>query len=324
MTDTILEVKKLKKYYKTPGGLLHAVDDVNFTLERGKTLGVVGESGCGKTTLGRCILRLEEPTAGQIFFEGEDIASYSEKRMRVMRQKIQMIFQDPFSSLDPRMSVFELIGEPIKRNHLLRTKKDLGKRVKDLMDLVGMSSRFINSYPHEMDGGRRQRVGIARALALNPVFIVCDEPVSALDVSIQAQILNLLKSLQKELSLSYIFITHNLSVVNYFADDIVVMYLGRLVEKASSEDLFNHTMHPYAKALLSAVPLPELGAKRERILLRGEIASPIDPPAACRFAPRCLYTCERCAMEEPSLHEIGKDHFVACSEAERLGVWSLS
>lgn len=312
MSDVILQVEGLKKYFKTPKGSLHAVDDVTFTLERGKTLGIVGESGCGKSTTGRTILRLLEPTAGKIIFDGEDITNCDKKRMRELRKDMQIIFQDPFSSLNPRMSVSETIAEPIILNKLLSDKQEIGKRVNALMDTVGLSQRFVNSYPHEMDGGRRQRVVIARALAVNPKFIVCDEPVSALDVSIQAQTLNLLKDLQTQMGLSYIFITHDLSVVNYFSDDIAVMYLGRLIEKAPAEELFRNPLHPYTKALLSAIPLPVVPQNRQRILLKGEITSPIDPKEECRFAARCNHTCERCLASEPKLIKAYPNHFVSC------------
>lgn len=312
MSDTILRVEGLKKYFSTPKGKLHAVDNLTFTLERGKTLGIVGESGCGKSTTGRAILRLIEPTAGKVFFEENDITAYSSRQLRDMRKDMQIIFQDPFASLNPRMTTFQTIAEPIKLNKILTNKHDIEQRVYELMNTVGLSERFVNSYPHELDGGRRQRIVIARALATNPKFIVCDEPVSALDVSIQAQILNLLKDLQSQMGLSYIFITHDLSVVNHFADDIAVMYLGRMIEKAPAEELFNNPIHPYTQALLSAIPVPDIHKKRERILLKGEIASPINPPDACRFAVRCNYACESCHAREPELVEVSPSHFVAC------------
>ena len=295
MADVILEVKNLKKYFKTARGLLHAVDDVSFTIERGKTLGIVGESGCGKSTTGRAILRLVEPTDGQVLFNGVDITALSARKMQEMRHQMQIIFQDPFSSLDPRKTVSQTIAEPIIENKILKDKKAINERVKELMETVGLAERLVNTYPHELDGGRRQRIGIARALAMEPQFIVCDEPVSALDVSIQAQILNLLQDLKEQMGLTFIFITHDLSVVNHFADEIAVMYLGQLIEKAPTEELFNHPVHPYTRALLSAIPIPEVGIERpQRILLRGEISSPIDPPDECRFAKRCIYTCEKC------------------------------
>ncbi|MCI9103763.1 MAG: ATP-binding cassette domain-containing protein [Lachnospiraceae bacterium] len=312
MSDVILEVKNLKKYFQTPKGTLHAVDDVSFSIEKGKTLGIVGESGCGKSTTGRCILRLLEPTAGEILFEGEDLRKLKLGKMRRKRRELQMIFQDPFSSLDPRKTVNQIISEPIKANRLMRSKYDLENRVLEIMETVGLAERLINVYPHELDGGRRQRIGIARALAMSPKFIVCDEPVSALDVSIQAQILNLLKDLQEQMGLTYIFITHDLSVVNYFADDIAVMYLGQMVEKAPAAELFDNPLHPYTKALLSAIPIPEIGRKPQRILLKGEIASPIDPKDECRFGRRCNCAFEPCGKCSPKLKEVSPGHFVAC------------
>ncbi len=307
-----LEVKGLKKYFSTPKGMLHAVDDISFSIEEGKTLGIVGESGCGKPTTGRVILRLLEATDGEIFFDGTDIRKLSAKELRKKRKDMQIIFQDPFSSLDPRKTVGETIAEPIRLHKMLGSKSQITDRVLELMETVGLAERLINVYPHELDGGRRQRIGIARALSLNPKFIVCDEPVSALDVSIQAQILNLMKELQKKLGLTYIFITHDLSVVNHFSDDIAVMYLGKLVEKANTEALFSEPMHPYTKALLSAIPIPNLRVKKERIILKGEISSPIDPKPVCRFASRCPYACDICREKEPALTEVKPGHFVAC------------
>ena len=253
MSDTILDVRHLKKYFKTGKGMLHAVDDVSFTIERGKTLGLVGESGCGKSTTGRSVLRLIEPTSGEVFFEGKDIVKLSGGEMRKMRKDMQIIFQDPFSSLDPKKTVSQAISEPIRINKILKNKRDIEDRVMELMDTVGLAERLVNTYPHELDGGRRQRIGIARALAMEPKLIICDEPVSALDVSIQAQILNLMDDLQDKLDLTYIFITHDLAVVNHFADEIAVMYLGGIVEKAPSEELFTNPIHPYTRALLSAI-----------------------------------------------------------------------
>ena len=313
MADNILEVKHLKKYFKTNRGMLHAVDDINFTLERGKTLGLVGESGCGKSTTGRAILRLLEPTSGEIIFEGEDITKLSKRAMRHKRKDMQIIFQDPFSSLDPKKTVSQIIAEPIIENKIIKGKLHTEERVLELMETVGLAERYINTYPHELDGGRRQRIGIARALAMEPKLIICDEPVSALDVSIQAQILNLLGELQEKLGLTYIFITHDLSVVNHFSDDIAVMYLGQIVEKAPAEDLFENPIHPYTQALLSAIPIPELGHKRERVKLKGEITSPIEPPEECRFAKRCLMcNPEVCTKTVPQLIEVRENHFVAC------------
>ena len=312
MAKTILEVKNLKKYFKTPKGMLHAVDDVNFTIEEGKTLGVVGESGCGKSTTGRAILRLHEPTSGEVIFNGENILTKNADEMRLLRRQMQLIFQDPYASLDPRNTVSEIIGEPLKLQKLIPDKKERLDKVYELMETVGLAERLVNTYPHELDGGRRQRIGIARALAMEPKFIVCDEPVSALDVSIQAQILNLMQDLQEKMGLTYMFITHDLSVVHHFADDIAVMYLGQLIEKAPSGMLFDKPTHPYTQALLSAIPVPSLNKKRERILLKGEITSPINPKPGCRFAARCPYATDRCRSEEPKLREIEPHHFVAC------------
>ena len=312
MSEYLLEVKNLVKYFKSKKGMLHAVDDISFSIARGKTLGIVGESGCGKSTTGRCILRLHEPTSGEILFEGEDILKYSPEKMRELRAQMQIIFQDPFSSLNPRKTVSELIGEPMRLHGRYHSQQERDVRVLRLMETVGLAPRFVNSYPHELDGGRRQRIGIARALALEPKFIVCDEPVSALDVSIQAQILNLLKELQESMGLTYIFITHDLSVVNYFSDDIMVMYLGKMMEKAPSEMLFDNPLHPYTKALLSAIPIPSLHNRPERILLQGEITSPIDPPAGCRFAQRCTKCMEICKKVTPPVVEVEPEHMVCC------------
>ena len=317
MSDTILEVKHLKKYFNTPKGTLHAVDDVSFTLERGKTLGIVGESGCGKSTTGRAILRLIEPTAGEVIFNGEDITKKNKEQMRLLRREMQLIFQDPYASLDPRKTVSEIIGEPLKLQKLIPDAKKRAERVHELMEVVGLADRLINTFPHELDGGRRQRIVIARALAMEPKLIICDEPVSALDVSIQAQILKLMQDLQEQMGLTYIFITHDLSVVNHFANDIAVMYLGQLIEKAPSVTLFDNPVHPYTKALLSAIPVPSLRKKRQRVMLKGEISSPINPKPGCRFAVRCPYATDRCRTEEPKLVEIEKDHFVACHLTEK-------
>lgn len=311
-SSPLLEVKNLKKYFKTPKGMLHAVDDVSFTIDRGRTLGVVGESGCGKSTTGRAILRIVEPTEGEILFDGEDIRSLGKDQMRRMRTRMQIIFQDPFSSLNPRKTVSETIAEPLKLNGIITDKGKRMERVAEIMEIVGLAERLYNAYPHELDGGRRQRIGIARALALNPQFIVCDEPVSALDVSIQAQILNLMDELQEKMGLTYMFITHDLSVVHYFADDIAVMYLGRLIEKAPAKELFQNPVHPYTQALLSAIPVPSIHNQRKRILLKGEITSPVDPKPGCRFASRCPYASSRCHSEEPQLKEIAPGHFNAC------------
>lgn len=316
MERVSLEVKNLKKYFNTPKGLLHAVDNVNFRIYEGKTLGVVGESGCGKSTLGRVILHLLDSTDGQILFEGEDVTHVDKAKLRVLREKMQIIFQDPYSSLNPRMSVSEIIMEPLQLKGGM-SHAEMYEKTKKLIDTVGLAARLENAYPHELDGGRRQRIGIARALALNPRFIVCDEPVSALDVSIQAQVLNLMLDLQEERNLTYLFITHDLSVVKYFSDDIMVMYLGQVVEKAPSNELFARPYHPYTKALLSAIPVPDVHAPRNRILLKGEITSPINPQPGCRFAARCPYATPECSKEQ-ELREILPNHYVACHRAEEL------
>lgn len=315
MDKPILQVENLKKYFKTPGGMLHAVDDVSFSIEKGKTLGIVGESGCGKSTIGRAILRLIEPTEGEVYFNGIKLGELNKSQLRNMRKDMQIVFQDPFSSIDPRAIVSNTIAEPLVIHKLYQDKHERFDRVLELVELVGLDKRLMNSYPHELDGGRRQRVGIARALAAEPKFIVCDEPVSALDVSIQAQILNLLGVLQEKLGLTYIFITHDLSVVNHFADEIAVMYLGRMVEKAASEELFKNPLHPYTQALLSAIPVPSIHNRKRRIILQGEITSPIDPPTVCRFAGRCILADERCRNEEPELMEVAPNHFVRCFKA---------
>ena len=316
--DEILSVKDLKKYFKTPKGLLHAVDNVSFSIKRGETLGVVGESGCGKSTLGRTIIGLLESSGGQIFFDDKDITRPLGKDVMVLRKQMQMIFQDPFSSLNPRMSVHDAIAEGMLIHKICSSKEELEKKVEELMDTVGLARRLANSYPHELDGGRRQRIGLARALSLNPSFIVCDEPVSALDVSIQAQILNLMQDLQEERKLTYLFITHNLSVVKHISNEIMVMYLGQVVEKCGSKELFAHTLHPYTKALLSAIPTVDLDDRREQILLKGEISSPINPKPGCRFASRCPYAKETCTKENPKLKEIWPGHFVACHYVEEI------
>lgn len=312
MSDPILEVSHLKKYFKTQRGTVHAVDDVSFSIERGKTLGIVGESGCGKSTIGRVILQLIKPTSGSVKFDGREIAGLPSWKMRPLRKEMQMIFQDPFSSIDPRRTVNQIIGEPLKVHGIKKSRVEREERVLELMETVGLAERLINAYPHELDGGRRQRVGIACALAVEPRFIICDEPVSALDVSIQAQILNLLKHLQRQIGLTYIFITHDLSVVNHFSDDIAVMYLGQVVELTSAQELFDHPLHPYTQALLSAIPVPEIGRKSQRIILKGEISSPIDPPDQCRFAKRCLYATDECRKRCPQLREASPGHHVAC------------
>lgn len=309
----MIETINLKKYFKTSHGDLHAVDGVNIKIYKGKTLGVVGESGCGKSTLGRVILRLLEATDGQVLFEGKNILDYQKNKIRTMRKEMQMIFQDPYSSLNPRLSVSEIIAEPIKVNKLAKNKLEMENKVYKLMDVVGLSRRLVNTYPHELDGGRRQRIGVARALAVDPKFIVCDEPVSALDVSIQAQILNLLMDLQDEMGLTYMFITHDLSVVKHISDEIAVMYLGQCVEHASSDELFDNPKHPYTKALLSAIPIADLSSRnKKREIIKGEVTSPINPKLGCRFEPRCQYRTDACIGKNIELKEVDQNHFVAC------------
>ena len=308
--DKLLEAKDLCKYFKTKYGMLHAVDHVNFSIERGTTLGVVGESGCGKSTLGRTLIHLHEPTSGQIIFEGQDVTKLNKRQLFDLRSKAQMIFQDPYSSLNGRMTVNEIIAEPLEIGGGLK-RGEIYEQVQELMETVGLDLRFINAYPHEMDGGRRQRIGIARALALRPEFVVCDEPVSALDVSVQAQVLNLMQDLQADRGLTYMFITHDLAVVKYLADWIMVMYLGQIVEMSRADELFQETLHPYSQALLSAIPVPDIHHKTERILLKGEISSPVNPKPGCRFAPRCRFACDRC-HETQTLREVKDGHYVAC------------
>ena len=311
-----IEVKNLKKYFDTPTGKLHAVDDVSFSIKKGGTLGVVGESGCGKSTLGRSIIRLNQPTSGSVLFEGKDIVTAGKKEMNTLRPQMQMIFQDPYSSLNGRMTISQLIAEPLIVNKICH-KSEIQDRVMEAMKTVGLAERLINAYPHELDGGRRQRIGIARALILNPKFIVCDEPVSALDVSIQAQILNLLMDLQEERGLTYMFITHDLSVVKHISDEIMVMYLGKCVEKASSEELFANPLHPYTKALLAAIPIPSVeSCHKVRELIQGEVTSPVNPKPGCRFVSRCPKACDKCHKENMELREVSKGHFVACPYCE--------
>ena len=318
MSSVLLELDHLKKYFDTPQGMLHAVDDITFSLETGKTLGVVGESGCGKSTLGRTILRLLPSSEGRIIFNGEDITHVKSYDMLRLRREMQIIFQDPFASLDPKMSVYQIIEEPLRIHKIYANKQDRASRVAELMEIVGLDERYVNTYPHELDGGRRQRIGIARALALNPKFIICDEPVSALDVSIQAQILNLMMDLKEELGLTYVFITHDLSVVKHISDEILVLYLGKMVEKTSSDRLFENPLHPYTKALLTAIPIPDLSYKgKEAEVMRGEVTSPIEPPPGCRFAARCPDACERCFNDTPEFREVEDNHFVACHLYEK-------
>lgn len=313
MEDKMLEVRHLKKYFQTPAGRLHAVDDVSFQIEQGKTLGVVGESGCGKSTLGRTLLCLNEPTEGKILFHGKDLVTASKKERKLLRPRMQMIFQDPYSSLNGRMTVRQLIEEPLIVNKVCKNKTELENRVSEAMETVGLAERLSMTYPHELDGGRRQRIGIARALVLEPEFIVCDEPVSALDVSIQAQILNLLMDLQEERKLTYLFITHDLSVVKHISDEIMVMYLGKCVERAPAEEIFANPLHPYTKALLAAIPIPSVeSCHKRRELLQGEVTSPVNPKPGCRFAARCPFAKESCRNGEIPLREVASGHFAAC------------
>lgn len=311
-----LELQNVKKYFSTPKGTVHAVDDVSFTIKQGETVGLVGESGCGKSTLGRTIIHLLESTDGKILFEGKDVTRLNKQELRKLREDMQIIFQDPYSSLNPRKTVKDTVTEPLLLSKRYN-KTELEHEADRLMDLVGVEKRFRLSYPHELDGGRRQRVGIARALALNPKFIVCDEPVSALDVSIQAQILNLLMDLQEKYNLTYLFVTHDLSVVRHISTHIIVMYLGQIVEKCPTLELFENPLHPYSKALLSAILSTDIHNQRERILLKGELTSPINPPPGCRFAPRCKYATEEC-RRTTNLREVLPGHFVACCRVGSL------
>ena len=313
MGEHFLELNDVKKYFHTPSGPLHAVDGVSFTLEKGRTIGVVGESGCGKSTLGRVVSRLLEATGGEVYLNGENILTYKGRQLKDLRRSIQMIFQDPYSSLNPRKTIYNTIAEPMITQRMYKGKGQVDKRVLEVMEHVGLAERYVNGYPHELDGGRRQRVGIARALALEPELIVCDEPVSALDVSIQAQILNLLKRLQQKFGYTYIFITHDLSVVKHFTQDVLVMYLGQVVEKAPVKELFSNPQHPYTQALLSAIPLPDIDKVRERVILRGELTSPINPKDECRFADRCAYATGECREKCPPLIDLGNGHLVRCA-----------
>lgn len=312
--EPLLEVRNLKKYFDVSAGKLHAVDGVSFSIERGTTLGVVGESGCGKSTLGRVVLHLLESTEGQILYQGEDITKVDRKTLSSIRHKMQIIFQDPFSSLNPRMTVYQSLAEPLIISKTCHGA-ELEKRVYDMMDTVGLARRLVNTYPHELDGGRRQRIGIGRALILEPEFIVCDEPVSALDVSIQAQILNLLLDIQEEKKLTFIFVTHDLSVARFISTNIMVMYLGHMVEYAPADELFDNPIHPYSKALLSAVPIPDVDHDKKRILIQGEVTSPINPKPGCRFASRCPYATEECTASTPELFEYAPGHVVRCHKA---------
>ena len=317
--NVLLKVKNLKKYFPVRGGILskiigyvQAVDEISFNIKEGETLGLVGESGCGKTTTGRTIIRLLEPTAGEVDFKGENVFKLSKEELRKARRNIQIIFQDPFGSLNPRMTVGEIVGESLIIHKIAKNKKEKEERVKELLETVGLNAGHTRRYPHEFSGGQRQRIGIARALALNPKLIICDEPVSALDVSIQAQVMNLLEDLQEKFNLTYLFIAHDLSVVKHISDRVAVMYLGKIVELSSTSELYDNTQHPYTEALLSAVPIPDPTLKRQRIVLEGDVPSPFKPPTGCRFHPRCKYVKPICSQEEPELIDIGNGHFVAC------------
>jgi oligopeptide/dipeptide ABC transporter ATP-binding protein len=310
----LLRVERLVKHFPVGGGIVRAVDDVSFEVRRGETLGLVGESGCGKTTTGRCILQLERPTSGRIVFEGQDLARLDERQLRAVRRRVQVIFQDPYASLNPRMTVGQILAEPLSVHGIVKEKAARAERVKELLTQVGLLVQHARRYPHQLSGGQRQRVGIARALAMEPVLIVCDEPVSALDVSIQAQIINLLEDLQKRLGLTYLFIAHDLSVVRHISDRVVVMYLGKIVEVADRKSLYEKPLHPYTRALLSAVPIPDprLEAQRERTVLRGEVPSPLKPPSGCVFHPRCPIAEARCAAQVPELRQLQPRHEGAC------------
>lgn len=323
--EILLEVKGLKKYFDVSTGLLnkkeayvYAVDDINFFVKKGETLGIVGESGCGKSTTGNMVGMLLEPTEGEIVYKEQDLRTLSKKNLRGIRSEIQMIFQDPFSSLNPRMKVYDLIAEPL-RTHMKLSRKELYERVAELMDLVGLNRSYMKRYPHEFSGGQRQRIGIARAIALNPELVICDEPVSALDVSIQSQILNLLVKLQKELNLTFIFIAHGLPAVQYISDRIAVMYLGKIVELATKEDLFKQPLHPYTKGLLSAVPIPDPEYRdEEKYIIEGDIPSPENPPSGCNFHTRCPFAQDICKTQEPEFREVSDERFVACHFALEL------
>ena len=318
---TLLEVKNLKMYFPVTKGLLRktvanvkAVDDVSFSVKKGETLGLVGESGCGKTTVARCILRLYRPTAGEVIFEGQDISAWPKNRIRPLRQKMQLIFQDPYSSLDPRQSAGNIVGEPLTIHKLTKNSDEYQHRLVELFKMVALDPSMADRVPHEFSGGQRQRIGIARALASNPSFIVCDEPISALDVSIQAQIINLLQELQERLGLTYLFVAHDLSVVRHISDRVAVMYLGRIVEITDWKTLYENPLHPYTKALLSAVPIPDpfVEEKRERIILQGDVPSPMNSPSGCNFHPRCQLAIPECSKTIPTLREIGENHQVSC------------
>lgn len=326
MAEVLLEVKDLVKHFPITKGIVisrkagavKAVDGVSFHINRGETLGLVGESGCGKSTTGRLILRLIEATSGEIIFEGRNILKLGREEMRELRKDMQIIFQDPYASLNPRMTVGDIIGEPMEIHRIARGREK-DKKVRELLEVVGLSPLHARRYPHEFSGGQRQRIGVARALAVNPKLIICDEPVSALDVSIQAQVINLLQDLQREFGLTYLFIAHDLSVVKHISDRVAVMYLGKIVELAAKHELYNNPQHPYTEALLSAVPIPDPTRKKQRIILEGDVPSPINPPSGCRFHTRCRYAQDICSIEDPAFVDIGDNHFVACHFRKSLG-----
>mgnify|MGYP002862062648 CR=1 FL=1 len=317
MIQPLLEINNLKKFFEVSSGTLHAVDGVTFSINKGETLGVVGESGCGKSTLSRVVMHLLESTDGTIRFKGKDVTRVTRSELSALRKKMGIIFQDPFASLNPRMTIFQILAEPLDISRTF-SKSEIEKKVYEMMDTVGLAKRYVNAYPHELDGGRRQRVGIGRALIIEPEFVVCDEPVSALDVSIQAQVINLLLDIQQERGLTYMFVTHDLSVAKFISTNIMVMYLGEIVELSSADNVFTNPMHPYSKALLSAVPSLDIDEQKKRIKIKGEVTSPVDPKPGCRFAPRCSYANEKCFTESPKLCEVCKGHKVACHYSKEL------
>ncbi|ADO77590.1 ABC transporter ATP-binding protein [Halanaerobium praevalens] len=324
MAENLLEVKNLKKYFPVKAGIfkktvahVKAVDDISFAVKEGETLGLVGESGCGKSTTGRTILRLLEATAGEVVFEGKNVMDLDKKSMRAIRRDMQIIFQDPYASLNPRMTVADIVGEPLDIHKLAKNKKERNQRVKQILENVGLGAEYMHRYPHEFSGGQRQRIGVARALAVDPKLIIADEPVSALDVSVQAQVVNLLQDLQKEYGLTYLFIAHDLSVVKHISDRVAVMYLGKIVELTSKEELFQNPMHPYTQSLLSAIPEADPKKKKDRIILKGDVPSPVDPPSGCRFHPRCPKAFDLCSVKEPEFKEYGDGHFAACHLLEQ-------
>jgi len=322
--EKILDIKNLKKYFPVKAGVFRktvahvkAVDDISFYIKEGETLGLVGESGCGKSTTGRTILRLLEATDGEIWFEGKNLLNLDKRELREMRKEMQIIFQDPYASLNPRMTVADIVGEPIDIHNLASSKKERNEKVAEILDTVGLGSEYMKRYPHEFSGGQRQRIGVARALAVDPSLIIADEPVSALDVSIQAQVINLMQDLQKDFGLTYLFIAHDLSVVKHISDRVAVMYLGKIVELASKDELFDDPKHPYTQSLLSAIPIADPTYEKDRIILEGDVPSPVDPPSGCRFHPRCPYAMDICSEKEPVFKDYGDEHFASCHLLEQ-------